>query len=264
MANDNHASFSVIGFTVCLGAAAIIATLVYIGGLFGDGNEFLVETCFDKPVNGLSVGSPVSFRGVKVGEVRKIGFVGNEYSDVEKLADEYRIYVLMAIKPESIGDVGAFDEEETKAFVRKAVVQRGLRATVTLSGITGLSRIECDYHDELPPYDEISWKPTHAFVPPKESLLDSFSVSATKVMNQINKMDLSAAWSNVSTAVESLAQASESVRVMIETRQAEFDQLMANMLETSQMTREFLDAVRRNPSLLVREREYEPLKETER
>ena len=264
MANDNHASFTVIGFTVCLGAAAIIATLVYIGGIFGDGNELLVETCYDRPVNGLSVGSPVSFRGVKVGEVRKIGFVGKESAEVGKLADEFRIYILMAIKADAIGSLGVADQEASRVFIRKAVEQRGLRATVTLSGITGLSRIECDYHDELPPYDAISWKPAHPFIPPKESLLDSFSVSATKVMNQINRMDLSAAWSNVSTAVESLAQASESVRVMVETRQGDLDRLMTDMTESVQSAKTLLEDLRRTPSLLVRERTYEPLEETER
>ena len=264
MASDNHANFAVIGFTVCLGVAAIVGTLIYIGGVFGNRNEMLFETCYDKPVSGLSAGSPVNFRGVKIGEVREIGFVGNKYADVSNPADESRIYILMAVNPAAVGPDEDYDESETKAYIRKLVVQRGLRATVTLSGITGLSRIECDFHDDLPSYRALSWNPKHAFIPPKESLLDSFSVSATKVMNQINKMDLSATWSNISTAVESLARVSESARIMVEARQGEIDQLMVNMTEAAQSTKELLNELKLNPSLLVREREYEPLEETRR
>ena len=264
MASDNHANFAVIGFTVCLGVAAIVGTLIYIGGIFGNRNEMLFETCYDKPVNGLSVGSPVNFRGVKIGEVREIGFVGNKYEDVSNPADESRIYILMAVNPAAIGPDEDYDESEAKAYIRKLVVQRGLRVTVTLSGITGLSRIECDFHDELPPYRALSWNPKYAFIPPKESLLDSFSVSATKVMNQINKMDLSAAWSNVAMTVESLARMSESARIMVEARQGELDQLMSSVVETTQSMKEFVNELKHNPSLLVREREYEPLEETKR
>ena len=264
MASDNHANFAVIGFTVCLGVAAIVGTLIYIGGVFGNSNELLVETCYDKPVNGLSVGSTVNFRGVKIGEVREISFVGNKYEDVSNPADESRIYILMAVKPDAVGQDEGDSEAQVKAFIKKMVVQRGLRVTVTLSGITGLSRVECDFHDDLPSYRALSWNPTHPFIPPKESLLDSFSVSATKVMNQINKMDLSAAWSNISTAVESLARVSESARMMVEARQGEIDQLMTSVTEAAQSAKELVNELKHNPSLLVREREYEPLEETKR
>ena len=264
MASDNHASFSVIGFTVCLGVAAIVGTLIYIGGVFGNRNEILIETCYDKPVNGLSVGSPVNFRGVKVGEVREIGFVGSKYADVSNPADRSCIYLLMAVNPAAVMTGDVYDEKEIRLFLRKLVAQRGLRVTVTLSGITGLSRVECDFHDNLPPYRTLSWTPTHPFIPPKESLLDSFSVSATKVMNQIDKMDLSAAWSNVSMTVESLARVSESARIMVEARQGEIDQLMTSVTEAAQSAKELVNELKHNPSLLVREREYEPLEETRR
>ena len=264
MANDNHASFSIIGFTVCLGVAAIVATLIYIGGVFGNRNELFVETCYDKPVNGLSVGSAVSFRGVKVGEVREIGFIGDKYSDVKNVGDESRIYILIALDPKMLAAHGDVEEKELKAAIQKLVIQRGLRATVTLSGITGLSRIECDYHDDLPPYEKISWTPEHAFIPPKESLLDNFSVSATKVLNQINRMDLAAAWSNLTVAIESVAHASESARTMIEARQGELSQLMSEASATVSAARELVHELKQNPSLLVRERVTEPLNETAR
>ena len=79
MARDNHASYTRIGLTVVIGVVAIVATLIYLGGMRGRGSEILVETYYDKPVAGLSVGSVVNFRGVKIGEVRELSFVGNKY-----------------------------------------------------------------------------------------------------------------------------------------------------------------------------------------
>ena len=78
MANDNHTSYRRIGFAVFSGAIAIVLSLIYLGGIRGRGDEILVETHYDKPVSGLSVGSVVNFRGVKVGEVREISFVGSK------------------------------------------------------------------------------------------------------------------------------------------------------------------------------------------
>ena len=264
MANDNHASFAVIGFTVCLGVAAIVGALIYIGGIFGKGDFFLVETCYDKPVSGLSVGSAVTLRGVKVGEVREIDFVGNKYPTVDGVDEVTRVYLLLALDNRVLGYGQREEAAELARDIKELVAKRGLRATVTLSGITGLSRIELDYHPDAPPYGRLSWTPDHVFIPPKESLLENFSVSATKILSQVNKMDLAATWSNVNETVESLSQASDCVRTMIEARQAELEQIMRSAAETTSAARDLISELRRNPSLLVRERRVEPLAETAR
>lgn len=266
MANDNHASFAVIGFTVCIGIVAIVGVLVYLGGLCGEADKVLVETYSEKPVSGLSVGSPVNFRGVKLGEVKDISFVANHYP-VEGAAGSY-IYILMALDGKAFDDAkyGKVEREEVEADLQEWVRQRGLRATVTSTGVTGMSRVEMDFNvgEEFKVVPSIPWKPKYICVPPKDSLFESLSVSLSKVMNQIKKMDLNATWSNISTTVSSLAQATESARIMIEARQGELEQMMESMGETAEATRELMTELRHNPSLLIRGREYEPLRETER
>ena len=264
MASDNHASYTRIGLTVVIGVVAIVASLIYIGGMRGEANVVYAETYYDKPVSGLSVGSVVNFRGVKIGEVKEISFVGDEY-DVEGVANS-RIYILMALQ------CGIMDPEnetpaEAEAIIRQMVEKVGLRATVTTSGITGLSRIECDYHDrddsdtmDVPP---ITWTPKHVYIPAKISLLDNFSVAATKVMNQINRMDLSAAWSNLNSAVESLARATEGAKNMLDARQGDLDLIIDDFSATSASLRDLAIEVKRNPSLLIRESKAQRLEETE-
>lgn len=264
MASDNRASYTRIGLTVVVGVVAIVASLIYIGGMRGTSNVVYAETYYDKPVSGLSIGSVVNFRGVKVGEVKEIAFVGDKY-DVEGV-DNSRIYILMALQ------CGIMDSEnetpaEAEAALRRMIDQVGLRATVTTSGITGLSRVECDYHEmdgsdamAVPP---IAWTPKHVYIPAKISLLDNFSVAATKVMNQINRMDLSTAWSNLSSAVESLARATEGAKNLLDARQGDLDLIIDDFLATSASLRELTSEVRRNPSLLIRERRARRLEETE-
>ena len=262
MSRDNHASYAKIGFVVFAGLIAIFAALVYLGGIRGRGGELLVETCYDQPVSGLSVGSAVNFRGVKVGEVREISFIGDKY-DVGNARDGARIYILMALDQRLFG-IDDMTESAGRAFLQMMVEKNGLRATVSSSGITGLSRIECDVNlDDVPSPPAISWTPRHPYIPAKISLLENFSVAATKVMNQINRMDLNAAWSNISISVESLAAATDSAKTMLQTRQGDVDRILDDLSETSVSLKGLSAELKRNPSLIIRERTPARLEETE-
>ena len=262
MANDSHTSYRRIGFTVFVGAIAIMLSLIYLGGIRGRGDEILVETHYDKPISGLSVGSVVNFRGVKVGEVREISFVGSKY-DVSG-ADNSRIYILMALNGRALG-LADMTQEEAVAHVANLVKTFNMRATVTTSGITGLSRIELNYHhpEQLTEHRPVSWTPRYAFIPPQESLLDNISDAATKVLNQINQMDLSSAWSNVAASVESLARTANAAQTMLETRQDDVDRMLDDLAEASTSIRDMASELKHNPSLIIRDRKPARLEETE-
>ena len=255
MDSDNRANYAKIGFAVFTGILAVVGVLIYFGGVGAD-DRIYAETYYDKPVGGLSVGSPVNFRGVKVGEVREISFVGSKYR-IESFG-KLRIYVLMAIDPKALkirDDLG-IDR------LLEDLVARGLRVTVSASGITGLSHIECNIHDNAPPPMEISWKPEHFYIPSTVSLLESFSDSATKVMNQLNKMDFRTAWSNVNSSISSLAAMTEGVSRLIESRSPDLERIVENIEETSASIREFADTIKRNPAKLFSDDEPDRLPET--
>ena len=251
---SNHANYAKIGFTVVLGIVATVAVLVYLGGAVGDDDIFYVETYYDTSVSGLSVGSAVNFRGVKVGEVKEISFVGAKYVGVS-WADAQRIYIRMALFSKSLGPDA---RNKTEEFVK-----RGLRATVTASGVTGLSRVELDTQRGRPQPAPLQWKPENMYVPSYPSLLDSFSDSATKVMNEINRMDIASAWSNVSATVESAAQATEGIRTIIDSAREGVGRIVEEAAEAATSLRAMAEELRRNPSLAIRERKAAPLDETE-
>jgi phospholipid/cholesterol/gamma-HCH transport system substrate-binding protein len=245
MADENSASYKKIGLAVALGAVAIAAVLFWLGGLEGRYGFVYAETYCDKPVSGLSVGSTVNFRGVKIGQVARIGFVGDEYG--VSGSDAYKIFILMSISGTS--------EEMLR--------RQPIRATVVPSGVTGLSRIEIDMvPDSGKEPSNLAWEPKNMYIPYKPSFLDNFSDSATKIMNEMRKMNFQQVWSNVSETVGTVMQVSDDVRSIMESNKAEFEKIIGDVSETASSVRALAEELKSNPSLLLRSNDPDRLPET--
>lgn len=257
MSAANHANYGKIGFAVLTGFVALSVALVFIAGIGDSSGEILVETYYDTSVSGLSVGSVVNYRGVKIGEVRKIAFIGNEYDCGEGDAD--KVYIQMAINTQLLGVVDS-DPRDAIAYQ----IARGLHATVASSGVTGLSRIEMSIPTSEIRDVPISWKPRDAFVPPAPSLLENFSVAATKVMNQVNRMDFTSVWSNVQTIAESVSGLSRDAATLVESQRGGIDSIIRNLDEASATAKALVGELKDNPSLLLRPNDPAPLPETAR
>ena len=260
MANDNHASYTRIGFAIAAGVLATILALVYFGGLRGRKDRILVETYYDREVSGLSVGSAVNFRGVKIGEVREIDFLGNKYEAEDN--DNLRVYILMALDPKKFDYFSDRDVDADDA-IHYLVKERGLRASVTASGVTGLSRVECNLNPDLVGEPEpFAWKPRHIFIPQKSSLFASASDVATRILNQVKEMNFSEAWTNVSKSVESLSRTMQAAQTFMESNHETLSRTVDNISEASVDLKEFVREVKANPSRLLRDAQPDPLAET--
>ena len=258
MANDNEASFAKIGAFILLGVVLIAGVLVYLGGVGGKKREFLLETYFNNDVSGLDVGSAVNFRGVRIGAVKEISFIGIKYGKMPpNLARN--IYVLMAL------DTKIFQGPEFTGNMEismKRLVSHGLHATVTASGITGLSRIELNFPKTEIVDEKIPWEPNHLFVPPAPSILESAADSATKILNQLNKMDFVAVWSNVVRLAGNAADMCESANDLLDSQKGRINDTLQNFDSAVSSLRTFAETISENPSLLLRPRDAEPLPET--
>ena len=217
MANENEANFAKIGVFILAGVALIAGTLVYLGGAGGEKREYLVETYFSNPVSGLDVGSAVNFRGVRIGAVKEISFIGAEYEEVP-LQQGRNIYVLMALDTKLCRVPKSANDMEDGM---QRMVAHGLHATVTASGITGLSRIELNFPKTEIVDEKIPWKPRHLFIPPAPSILESAADSATKILNQLNKMDLVLVWSNIVRLTDNAAVMCESANSLIDSQRGQ-------------------------------------------
>jgi len=128
---------------VALGVAAV--------ALFGSGKFFTSRPryvmFFSGSVNGLAVGSPVQFRGVKVGEVTGISANFNP----EDLSFTIPVYV--EFDPESISTTKkARSELESRNFpFFKQLVAKGLKAQLKMkSFITGQLFVAVDFYPDKP------------------------------------------------------------------------------------------------------------------
>ena len=114
-----------------------------------DGTPETVVLRIHQSVRGLSVGSPVDFRGVEIGQVRAIGL----RFDVS--AEDFSVPVTLDIYPDRLAPLNSSAQANDRAHrvARIAdLVQRGLRAQLrTGSLLTGQLFVAIDFHPEAPP-----------------------------------------------------------------------------------------------------------------
>src|SRR5438046_9638009 len=88
-ANNFKLGLFVIGAVV---AGVLLLLIVGSGRWFQ--SKTVIETYFNESVEGLDIGSNVKYRGVSVGEVKRIGFTYNKY-ELAKATGERKRYVLV-------------------------------------------------------------------------------------------------------------------------------------------------------------------------
>ncbi len=152
-------SAAVIGMFVA-GAIALFALgMFYFGARtwFGESREFAVY--FDESVHGLEVGAPVKFRGVRIGRVKEIGI----HYDAERARST--VPVVCELDRQVVRDAQGRPVDMGEPEVLREMVREGLRARLSLVGISGLMYVELDYVDPAPPVPEVAEEARHAVVP---------------------------------------------------------------------------------------------------
>lgn len=257
MAYENRANYSKIGLILVAATATAIAALIYLGGAGNNNEELLAETYCETAVSGLSKGSEVNFRGVKVGEVKKITFVGREYYEAND-EDSRQVLIVMALDIETL----LSHRESSPEEALRRFVEHGLRATVTSSGITGISHIELNYPKGATSPRRVSWHPNGVCIPPAPSILESFSDATTRLVNQLNEVDVHSTWSNITALASDTARLVDNANAILESQRAVLGGIMDEIESVGSSFRLFADELRQNPSLLLRPRDAEPLPET--
>ena len=124
-----------------LGAMLLgLAAVFYLsGGTFGSHSDKFI-LYFEGDVKGLQVGSPVNFRGVKVGQVESISIT------YEPQSREFEIPVVISIDSRS---TGADKNQALRERDLASLIEQGLRARLNLQSlVTGKLEIELAYEPE--------------------------------------------------------------------------------------------------------------------
>ncbi|MBW2529816.1 MAG: MCE family protein [Deltaproteobacteria bacterium] len=167
-----------LGLFVLLGLFVAFGAVVWLGAAEIDKDVARYVTYFDESVQGLDVGSPVKFRGVRIGNVSHIG-VAPDHRHVEVEAE---------VDVKELASMG-IDSSTMK-------IPADLRVQLASAGVTGLKFLQVDFFDvDRHPLPELPFRPRGDYIPAAPSTLKSLEDSVVESVgkfpettDQVNKM----------------------------------------------------------------------------
>jgi len=171
-----------IGIFVLAAVGLIIAGLVAFAFSRDVEPMYHFETYVPGDVEGLSVGSAVTLRGVNVGQVTAIRFSWIEYPPGHPGSVVIRFDMARSMGPVQLdGDPAVFLNDR---------VSKGLRAVVQGQGITGTSILALKYVDpkKYPPL-EFPWTPKYPYIPSAPSEFSQILAAVNATLSSIEKID---------------------------------------------------------------------------
>src|SRR6185295_7647406 len=172
-----------IGLFVLAGALLLVGALFAVGLKAYFGKRDVFETYVTGKVENLSVGAIVTLRGVTIGKVSSIEFIGTEYPEYQEQ------YVLIHFEvPE--GTVWSASPERVQQILDLQIAQ-GLRARVQGQGFLGANILALEYLDpKVYPVEPVPWTPKHYYIPSAPSQLNRVLTSLEKSLRGAEDLDL--------------------------------------------------------------------------
>jgi paraquat-inducible protein B len=136
---------------------------------------------FDDSIRGLSVGAPVEFRGVKIGEVVSYSLVGDSETA------EFKIPILIKIEPERFSIVNGKEPQKDQVDVPvfTKLLQKGLRAQLKSGSLlTGELYIDFNFYKGLP-YHEPPKEYGYYVIPTVPTEMQSLKNNAQQILQRI-------------------------------------------------------------------------------
>ena len=225
-----------IGLFVLTGALLLIGALFALGLKAYFGNRDVFETYVTGKVENLSVGALVTLRGVTIGKVSAIEFVGTTYPEYKEQ------YVLIRFE---IPKGTVWSAEKNIQQMLDTEVAGGLRARVQGQGFLGANILALEYVDpRIYPVEPIPWTPKHYYVPSAPNQFNRVMASLEKTLRHAQDLDLADFLERANKVIESANRLAGNIN------QVDFNQLGSNALslvvelrETTRGLQATLDAV---------------------
>lgn len=186
-----------------IGVFVLGAIALAVGGvvIFGSGKYFEERTriimYFEGSVNGLSVGAPLKFKGVPIGEVAEIRLLADQEENI------VAIPVIAEIDDGKLAtNLGAeidLDDENIREMVAS-----GLRATLeSQSLVTGLLYVGLDIQPDSGA-KTLEIKSAYPQIPTLPSTLEQFSATLTSLMKQLRDVNFKKLGDGITETVDGL------------------------------------------------------------
>jgi phospholipid/cholesterol/gamma-HCH transport system substrate-binding protein len=224
-----------LGLFTLMGVGLLVTGILAFGTWSAFEKESLFETYVAGDVSGLSVGSAVEFRGVRVGKVTHIGFSWNDYQDGQPGC----VVVVFEIKDDVfVVPMGSGWREKLQA-----AVEHGLRARVKSQGVTGTCIVSLEYLDpaENPPM-KVAWTPRNTYIPSAPGLLGDLLVTLQQALHHFGRLDIAALNQMAETDLKSVDRVLERVgRVDLESLSTNAAVLLQELRSSNAKLQNFID-----------------------
>jgi paraquat-inducible protein B len=163
---------------------------------------------FHESVRGLSPGSPVEFRGIKVGQVTDVTL------EFDPATDDFHVPIVIEVEPERIaiegGDATAIAERLPR------LVERGLRARLkTVSLLTGQLAVDLDLHPDAPPAS-VRLDGPYLELPTLPTPFEEITASLTRLVGRIERLPLENMGQDLSKSLGVLRRTLEETQVLVQ------------------------------------------------
>jgi paraquat-inducible protein B len=158
---------------------------------------------FDQSVRGLVPGSPVEFRGIRVGEVRDVRL------EFDTARQRIRIPVLVEVEPERIGHYDP-DPAHRRAAVER-MVEAGFRAQLRSGNLlTGQLVVALDMHENEPPA-KVDWSGPYPEMPTIPTPLEEITADLTSIVQKIDHLPLDQIGADLRDSMAAMSQLTQQI-----------------------------------------------------
>ncbi len=237
------ANKTLIGIFV-LGAIALVVVAIVVLGSGKFFKETFTAVCFfEGSVGGLNVGSPVVFRGVKIGSVKNIVLTYNPKDLV------FKIPVYIEIDPSSFKATGPTAVRARPGQNLKLLIDRGLRASLQMQSIvTGQLEVGLDFHPDKPA-TYVGYDPEYQEIPTVPTPLQELAKKIEKIpieeifeklLSAIEGIEKVVKSTEIEEAIRSVNLALSDVRKLVQNVDGQVGPLTANLNDAVQDVRKLV------------------------
>lgn len=261
---SKKANVFLIGTFVITGIVMFILSILVFSKTDFFSKKVAFCSTFNTPLDGLNVGSPVKFKGVSIGTVKKIGIVFDDITNEAVTLVEFDINpdLFKSYKDKKLhfDDYNAFYHEQ---------IDRGLAAKLSMESIlTGKLYIGLDYFPEKNRLMPISSLIANICIqmPTVPTELEELKNSINTIANRLAKIDIEGIMSKVSDLIDSTNKKVDSIDFEMvnyamasiadvlsfdsSTRQS-LDKFLQQGSKMMRSLRVFLDYLERNPNAII-------------
>jgi paraquat-inducible protein B len=223
-----------------LGAVGLILAAVVIfgsGNLFRKTHEYVIYFAGD--INGLRVGAPVKFKGVEIGQVKRIKLRLEQQINFQtgKLRADVRIPVIIELDEDKIVSHGGTQINLDDPHTIPNLIREGLRAQLgSDSFVTGLLYVALDIQPNTPIQMVAPPGAPLQEIPAVPNTLEQAQAVAIRIFERLDKIDFGAVFTQMTEMLDSVRQitTSPSLREAINNSEKTREQLDRALDSTQQ------------------------------